>query len=585
MPPDNRRHNALPYGHRLNVYRIDHVIGQGGFGITYLGEDNLERKVAIKEYIPAELATRVKQEGEVQPISGEHEDMYQWGLNRFLDEAKALARFKHPNIVSILNFFKENGTAYSVMPYEEGDPLDKLIRQGKLTDEESMLGILMPILDGLEKVHATGLIHRDIKPANIYIRHDGSPVLIDFGSARTAVGQQTRTLTTLVSPGYAPIEQYHGSGDKQGPWTDIYALGATLYAVINRGRGPVEATMRANLLLEDKNDPLIPVAEIAQGRYSPLFLAAIDAALVFRPDRRPQTIAEWRKLFHSPQKHLAGEKETPKRKPSEKNQADIQTLVHTENRINTKTNNLKDSDRSGPSPHTSSKKGLIAAIALIIISAGSYFAWQQGHFDAFTNIPKTGKAFLYVTSAPGGATVRLNGEVKGTTPYKANDLPQGNHQLELTHPESKTFKERITLIDNQIVKKNYQLQAASSHANIYSEPEGATITIDGERTQQSTPATIRDLKAGVHQLVLTKDRYHPKEVTITIKKDDTISNTYTLEGGHLVKYQGRWMEPKEKMRLVTEAQRLATAKRKAQAQNKPLSTFRDTLKEIGRAHV
>jgi serine/threonine protein kinase len=320
VPESKRHHNALPNGYQLNVYRIEHVIGQGGFGITYLAEDNLDRKVAIKEYLPSELATRIQEGSEVRPISDDQNDMYQWGLRRFLDEAKTLARFKHPNIISILSYFEENSTAYAVMPYEEGDPLDKLIRQDKFTDEKSLLEILMPILDGLEKVHEQGLIHRDIKPANIYIRHDDSPVLLDFGSARTAVGQQSRTLTAVISPGYAPFEQYHGSGDKQGPWTDIYALGATLYAIVNRGRGPAEATMRANVLLEERGDPLVPALEIGRGRYSDTFLSAIDDALIFRPDKRPQSISEWRNLFS--QSQLLNKAETIKR-----DQADIPTVI------------------------------------------------------------------------------------------------------------------------------------------------------------------------------------------------------------------------------------------------------------------
>jgi len=489
-----------------------------------------------------------------------------------LDEAKTLARFKHPNIVSILNFFEENGTAYVVMPYEEGEPLDRLMRQGEITDEKSLLGILMPILDGLEKVHSTNLIHRDIKPANIYIRDDGSPVLIDFGSARTALGQQTRTLTAIVSPGYAPFEQYHGSGDKQGPWTDIYALGATLYAIINGGRGPTEATMRANVLLEDKGDPLVPVTKIGEGRYSRPFLEAVDAALAFRPDQRPQSISAWRKMFYSHQQSSASKGEKPKRESSVVSQGDVRTQVRTENRDKNRPPTTKNRYQyEGASQATTGRhRGLLIFVLLMVIGTGWYFTWQQGYLDSIImvlsptkdetrppapvawSVPRTGKAVLYVDSNPSGSTVRLNGEDKGITPYEAHNLLQGEHQLELAHPEAKVIKERITLADNQITKKSYQLQPASGHFSIYSEPKGALIIIDGEDTQQTTPATIRDLKVGSHQLALTKDRYYPKKERITIKRDDTIINNYTLEGGHLVQHEDRWIEPEQRDQLVAE---------------------------------
>jgi len=228
----DKHRNSLQPGYELHWYHIIKILGQGGFGITYLAHDtNLDQHVAIKEYLPTDLAVR-DNDVSVHPVSEGHRESYQWGLERFISEARTLAKFKHPNIVRVLSVFTENNTAYMVMEYEHGEPMDALLKNRKTIEEEKLKSILMPMLDGLEEVHKTGFIHRDIKPPNIYIRTDGSPVLLDFGSARQSLGIQTKTLTTMVSPGYAPFEQYTSKSDKQGPWTDIYGLGATMYRAV-----------------------------------------------------------------------------------------------------------------------------------------------------------------------------------------------------------------------------------------------------------------------------------------------------------------------------------------------------------------
>lgn len=221
--------NALPLGFQLHWYRIDGFLGQGGFGITYLAFDlNLHRRVAIKEYLPVEIAVR-EEAISIHPVSSECDEEYRWGLERFIAEARTLAKYQHPNIVKVLNVFEANHTAYMVMGYEDGESFSDALKRRKTLEEAELLMVLRPIADGLQKIHQSGFIHRDIKPANIFIRKDGSPVLLDFGSARHSVGEHTRTMTRILSPGYAPIEQYYGEGEEQGPWTDIYGLAATLY--------------------------------------------------------------------------------------------------------------------------------------------------------------------------------------------------------------------------------------------------------------------------------------------------------------------------------------------------------------------
>lgn len=286
--------NSLQVGYLLHWYRIERVLGQGGFGITYLAHDqNLDQAVAIKEYIAAEMAVR-RADASVQPLSEDHLEQYRWGLERFISEARTLARFDHPNIVRVHSVFEENNTAYMVMRYEQGDSLQALLEARKTMPEAILKEILFPVLDGLEQVHAAGFIHRDIKPANIYIRTDGSPVLIDFGSARQALGEITRTLTTIVSPGYAPFEQYYTDSEPQGPWTDIYALAATAYRAVT-GVAPLSAVDRSKTLLRGAGDFITPAIETGAGRYSEPFLRAIDHGLAFHEQDRPQSIDAWRR--------------------------------------------------------------------------------------------------------------------------------------------------------------------------------------------------------------------------------------------------------------------------------------------------
>ena len=282
--------HALPLGTRLGDYRLDAIIGHGGFGITYRAFDSqLAKVVAIKEYLPIEFAVRTA-EGKVVPRGARYADDFAWGRERFLDEARALARFRHPHIVPVLRFLAANGTAYTVMEFEDGQSVGQLLRQsGRRLPPDDVRRLAEGILDGLAAVHAQGFLHRDIKPSNIIVRRDGVPILIDFGAARQAMGGRTRTLTSVLTPQYAPIEQYAMDG-KQGPWSDIYSAAAVLHHAI-AGVPPPEAASRVG------HDPYKPLAVTQVDRYDPTFLAAIDRALAFVPTERPQSVAAWRALF------------------------------------------------------------------------------------------------------------------------------------------------------------------------------------------------------------------------------------------------------------------------------------------------
>ena len=278
--------HALALQSALHEYRIEQVLGVGGFGITYLARDtHLDKAVAIKEYLPGDLAARA--DGSVVPVSAEREEDYRWGLERFLLEARTLAKFSHPNIVRVLRYFEANGTAYMVMDYERGEPLKNVLQHAPQPPEALLKKLAAPLLDGLAVVHAGGFLHRDIKPENIIVRAGGEPVLIDFGAARNALGGSTRSLTAVLTPGYAPLEQYSGEG-KQGPWTDLYAFAGVLYRAVT-GNAPPDAVTRL------KADSVAAGLSRVRGRYSEPFLRAIQWALNLDEKERPQTVEQWRK--------------------------------------------------------------------------------------------------------------------------------------------------------------------------------------------------------------------------------------------------------------------------------------------------
>jgi len=292
---DNRL--ALPVGYMLHEYRIERVLGIGGFGVSYLAHDtNLNAKVAIKEYLPNDLAMRNEETAAVWAKSSRDEEEYRIGLDRFLLESRTLATFRHPNIVRVNRFFEDNNTAYMVMDYEFGESLNswlkkRLERGDNPPDEAHLVQMFVPLLQGLDKVHEAGFLHRDIKPANIYVRDsDGSLVLLDFGAARqTAASGSTSGMTSIVTPGYAPFEQYHTHG-RQGPWSDLYAMGGVLYWFV-AGRKPVEAAARI------QSDPQEPAVTVGAGKYTEGFLKAIDWALLPDDTKRPQSVAEFLPVF------------------------------------------------------------------------------------------------------------------------------------------------------------------------------------------------------------------------------------------------------------------------------------------------
>jgi formylglycine-generating enzyme required for sulfatase activity len=297
-----KKSNTLPVGYRLHQYRIETVLGAGGFGITYKAvHEALQTRAAIKEYFPVEWSYRDRDEINVLantqgalPTSEAGQDAcYTWGLERFLNEARILAQVNHFGVVRVRDFFEANGTAYIVMDYEDGEPLSQLLQREKTLSEDQVRRLLDDVLPALEAVHGLGYLHRDLKPANLYRRADGRTILIDFGAARQALGRRSKSVTSVFSPGYSPIEQYLVDGKGYGPWTDIYAVGTVLYHCVT-GTAPIEAPARV------LDDPLRPAEEVAAGRYHPALLRVIDRAMAVRPEKRFQNTAQMRAALEAP---------------------------------------------------------------------------------------------------------------------------------------------------------------------------------------------------------------------------------------------------------------------------------------------
>jgi serine/threonine protein kinase len=282
--------DALPDGTWLGEFRIVRTLGSGGFGIVYLALDTtLQREVAIKEYLPMAIAKRgsgMNIEVRVDPPT------FNAGLESFLYEARLLARFEHPALVKVHRFWRANNTAYMVMRYYPGRTLkEERSRRDAPPDEAWLRGLLLPILDALEQLHQAGIYHRDVSPDNIVILENGSPVLLDFGSARRVIGDRTQALTAVLKPNFAPVEQYADAPLlRQGPWTDLYALGAVVHYMMT-GQAPVPAVVRT------MNDTLVKLASEGAARFpsvSTTFLAAIDWSLEIAPATRPQSVQDLR---------------------------------------------------------------------------------------------------------------------------------------------------------------------------------------------------------------------------------------------------------------------------------------------------
>ena len=289
----SQANQPLPAGTRLQNYRILRVLAAGGFSFVYLAHDPNERPVAIKEYLPSTLALRVNGEGQPQgaaQVASDHLALFRAGMKCFFEEAGALARLSHPNVIRVLDIFRANDTVYLVMRYERGRALNEHLRA--LTEPVSELWLrntFAQLLDGLREVHTAKLLHLDIKPANIYLRNDGTPLLIDFGAARQVLSAEGMKLPPLYTPGFAAPEM-HDRRDQLGPWSDIYSIGATMYACLSRA-APQAANARRQA------DAVAPAKQAWAGKYAADLLEIIDWSMQLDHLKRPQSVLALQKAL------------------------------------------------------------------------------------------------------------------------------------------------------------------------------------------------------------------------------------------------------------------------------------------------
>ncbi|MBO9646541.1 MAG: protein kinase [Pseudacidovorax sp.] len=368
---DKGEAGLLPIGSRLAEFELTRVVGQGGFGVVYEAWDtDLERVVAVKEYLPVSLSTRTG-DGTVSPLSERTRETFDLGLRSFINEARLLAQFDHPSLLKVLRFWQEKGTAYMAMPFYRGQTLRQALSSKGGADEAWLLGILDGVTQALAVMHAANCYHRDIAPDNIILLEDsGRPVLLDFGAARRVITDKTQAITVILKPGYAPVEQYAEMPDmSQGAWTDVYALAAVMHVAIT-GRAPPPSVAR---LINDSYVPLARDAQLA-GRYSARLLSAVDAGLGVRPEARPQSMAELRALLG-----LEEGAEAPPRKTVPREDDERTVILAPDG----------SRQRQGATPGAEGRGGkggrmALAGVALLALVAGGGAWWwsQQGKGDA-----------------------------------------------------------------------------------------------------------------------------------------------------------------------------------------------------------
>ncbi len=497
-------------------YLVGRVLGHGGFGITYLGWDkNLEIKLAIKEYLPRDLATRSQNKATVSIYTGEAKKHFKYGLEKFLEEGRALAKFEsHPGVVSVRDFFEENGTAYLAMHYIEGFTFKEYLeKKGGKISFETALKIMMPVMDALREVHGVDLLHRDISPDNIYITKSGQVKLIDFGAARYAMGEHSRSLSIILKQGFAPEEQYRSKG-RQGPWTDIYAVAATIYRAIT-GRIPPESLDRLD------KDTLKPPSNLGAD-ISSSSEKALMKALSVRAAERFQTIKEFQDALDRTSKP------EPKPKPApEPEQKYIQV-----NCPNCKTKNtvpegtsLKEAkckscgsrlEKEAPPPpprppslpETKKRKKypwIIAAVAVIVL----IIVMSVGR----EGVEET----LNVTSNPSGAGLYFDGAYVADTPCDVKDISRGNHKVRVTKKKYKVYAETVYIAKGE--KKRLRVELVPEPYGdllIKSIPSGAEVYLEGDK-KGSTPLTLERVEKGSKGVKAIKQGYEDWTGMVMVK--------------------------------------------------------------------
>ena len=527
---------ALDPGSTIERFEIVDVLGVGGFGITYKAIDNdLHHEVAVKEYLPSDCGWRL--EGQtVVPKSSDVTEEYEYGLERFLDEGRTLAKFKHPNIVRVVRFLRANGTGYLVMDYEYGQTFHEYLIANPSPDEDTLLMIMISVLKGLSHIHSNGVLHRDIKPGNIYVRDEGEALLIDFGAARYSVGEHSQSMTGIVTAGYAPYEQYSVRA-KQSPACDLYALGASLYRALS-GAPPVEAPDRITSLQESEIDSLTPALDFGMGSYSERFLKAVDWMLQPLPKDRPQSAEDILQYL------FPDEIEDDIPTVSVANSQKLETVseeLNTRNKIN--------NNKTAPKKLLDNKPILVVgSITLAIVLTAilfSFFGGEQGIESRINSIPvshdntavasKTG--LVSIGTKPQGAKVYINEKYLGKTPFN-HTMPTGTHKVRLEKSDFAPYKRTIIIKANNKVDLSLILKPITPF-RILTTPRNASIKF------LNKSYAYRDgmkLPLGHYDLSISAPGYKTRRMRFPVSQDGRSRNKgtpatfrVTLDNENLIK--------------------------------------------------
>lgn len=495
---------ALDSGSIIESFEIIDVLGVGGFGITYKAIDNdLHHEVAIKEYLPSDFGWRI--EGQtVVPKSPDVVKEYEYGLEKFLDEGRTLAKFKHPNIVRVSRFLRANGTGYLVMDYEYGQTLHQYLSANPQPDEETLLMVMISVLKGLTHIHSNGFLHRDIKPGNIYMRKEGEALLIDFGAARFSVGEHSHTMTGIVTAGYAPYEQYSLRA-KQGPACDIYALGASLYRALS-GSPPVESPDRITCLQESEQDPLISTLKLGLSGYNERFLQTIDWMLQPFPKDRPQSAEDvLHYLFPENLGSSADEEKATVHVLAQTNSTRLESSVSlargtekisSENAPSVlqemKSRSASSLEHQDGQKYSFLKKPAIliamfslTTLLIVILLVFTGTDKQQSKNKPGTTLATPTSAevkgigaigYVSIVTRPANAKVYIDGKYVGRTPYNNKKVAVGRHIIELEKSNYVMYKRPINVVKNNSESLDLLLKPIDKRVfNITTTPAQATI--------------------------------------------------------------------------------------------------------------
>ena len=506
---------ALPSGYRLEHYEFGKVLSLGAYGIKYQALDHdTGRQVAIKEYLPDGVAAR-RDDTTVVPRSSSDKQAFDVGLGRFLDEARMQARIEHANLVKVHRALRANGTGYVVMDYVEGETLAQLLERRSTLAEEDLNAVVAPILGPLELLHQHGFLHQDIRPGNIVLRSDGTPVLLEIGGSRQVHGGARQSFgdrsqsPSLAAPtaGFSALEQY-SSRSRLGPWTDIYALGAVMYTCVS-GRPPPDAPSR---VIEDE---LVPAAEAAHSSYDENTLKAIDQALAVPAGERPSSVAAWRaNLPFGGDSRIVAPPEA-----SRLAARGASTL------LGKRQSNAESSGRKARW-HWIGPIAALVVVTVILTYTDVGVLRSVGDDRQAVAAPSARQsvamplATLVVRTEPEGAEVALGGEMLGTTPLEAVDAEAGVHALTLDHPLYETVELEQDLPAGETTVVAQTLVRAAGALALQTEPAGAWIEIDGERLEQTTPATVQ-APAGPLTLFVAAPGFHREQIDAVVPKDDT----------------------------------------------------------------